>query len=156
MQRVPLREVFFNRNSHFADSFPDHESHDWMTSPIGFPDNPKIQNDVWIGQNVLLKRGITIGDGAVIGAGAVVVKDVAPYEIVGGVPARRIRMRFDEAIVDELLKLKWWQYGIHQLPDVSWRDPSQFVSEMHELIEDGVARPFNSDLGLVKDIVANL
>jgi acetyltransferase-like isoleucine patch superfamily enzyme len=67
-----------------------------------------IGHDVWIGDGALLKAGISVGDGAVIGMGAVVTKDVAPYAIVGGSPARLIRMRFEPEIVDGLLKLKWW------------------------------------------------
>lgn len=71
---------------------------------------PAIKNDVWIGQNVLLKRGVTIGDGAVIAAGAVVVKDVPPYSIVGGVPARVIRYRFDQNTIERMLRVQWWDY----------------------------------------------
>ncbi len=68
----------------------------------------KIGNDVWIGQNVLVKAGISIGDGAIIGAGAVVTKNVLPYEIVGGVPAKEIRSRFIKKHVDFLVKFQWW------------------------------------------------
>ena len=67
-----------------------------------------IGNDVWIGYRAFIKAGVTIGDGAVIGAGAVVTKDVEPYAIVGGVPAKLIKYRFDENIRNQLLDLKWW------------------------------------------------
>ena len=67
-----------------------------------------IGNDVWIGADCRLIGGITIGDGAVILAGAVVTKDVAPYAIVGGVPAKLLRFRFDDEVVEKLLKIKWW------------------------------------------------
>lgn len=69
----------------------------------------KIGNDVWIGQNASIMEGITIGDGAIIAAGALVVKDVLPYMIVGGVPAKKIRQRFSEQEMEYLLKLKWWE-----------------------------------------------
>lgn len=68
----------------------------------------EIGNDVWIGANVCLMEGITIGDGAIIAAGSVVVKDVPAYTIVGGVPASKIRMRFDEMEIEYLNQLKWW------------------------------------------------
>lgn len=69
----------------------------------------KIGNDVWIGDEVKIMEGVTIGDGAVIAAGAIVVKDVAPYSIVGGVPAKLLRYRFDEHKIEFLLKFKWWE-----------------------------------------------
>ena len=69
-----------------------------------------IGNDVWIGKNAIILSGVTIGDGAVIGAGSVVTKDVEPYAIVAGNPANLIRKRFDQKTIDELLKIKWWNW----------------------------------------------
>lgn len=67
-----------------------------------------IGNDVWIGQRVMVMGGVTIGNGAVIGAGAVVTKDVPPYAVVGGVPAKIIKYRFSSEIIAELEKSEWW------------------------------------------------
>lgn len=69
-----------------------------------------IGNDVWIGYDAVIMAGVNIGDGAVIGTRAVVTKDVPPYTIVGGVPARKIKMRFDSQTVEDLLELKWWDW----------------------------------------------
>lgn len=70
-----------------------------------------IDNDVWIGMNVCIIAGVHIGTGAVVGAGAIVTKDVEPYSIIGGNPARLIRKRFDDDIIDGLLKLEWWDWS---------------------------------------------
>lgn len=69
-----------------------------------------IGNDVWIGYEAVIMAGVTIGDGAIIGTRAVVTKDVPPYTIVGGVPAKPIRKRFDDATVERLIKLRWWDW----------------------------------------------
>ena len=69
-----------------------------------------IGNDVWIGYEAVITAGVTVGDGAIIGTRAVVTKDVPPYTIVGGVPAKPIRKRFDNETLDELLKIRWWDW----------------------------------------------
>lgn len=80
-------------------------------------DRTYIGNDVWIGSHVLVNGGVQIGNGAVVGAGAVVVKDVPPYAIVGGVPAKVIRYRFPEDIISKLEELKWWEKDDGELKD---------------------------------------
>lgn len=74
-----------------------------------------IGNDVWIGYEAVIMAGVTIGDGAIIGTRAVVTKDVSPYTIVGGVPARQIRKRFSEDMIAYLLELKWWDWPIEKI-----------------------------------------
>jgi phosphonate metabolism protein (transferase hexapeptide repeat family) len=69
-----------------------------------------IGNDVWIGHAVIVLPGVSVGDGAVLAAGAVVTKDVAPYTVVGGVPARQIRERFNRAIAAQLSRIAWWDW----------------------------------------------
>ena len=69
-----------------------------------------IGNDVWIGYEAVILSGVTIGNGAIIGARAVVTQDVAPYSIVGGVPAKPIRKRFSDAVINRLEDLQWWNW----------------------------------------------
>ena len=71
---------------------------------------PIIGNDVWIGYEAVILSGVTIGDGAIIGTHAVVTKDVPPYTIVGGVPAKTIRKRFSDDTISALLNIKWWDW----------------------------------------------
>jgi acetyltransferase-like isoleucine patch superfamily enzyme len=81
-------------------------------------DNDKVEpfkrvtvgNDVWIGERVMIMGGISIGDGAVIGAGAIVTKDVPPYAIVVGVPAKIIRYRFSNDVIQSILQIRWWNF----------------------------------------------
>lgn len=74
-----------------------------------------IGNDVWIGCNATILRGVTIGDGAIVAANALVNKDVPPYAIVGGVPAKILKYRFSEVIIAKLLQLKWWNFPIEKI-----------------------------------------
>lgn len=74
-----------------------------------------IDNDVWIGYNSTINAGITIGDGAIIAGNSTVVKNVEPYTIVGGNPAKVIKKRFSDEIIERLLKLKWWDWDIEKI-----------------------------------------
>ncbi len=74
-----------------------------------------VGNDVWIGYEAVILAGVTIGDGAVVGARAVVTKDVPPYAIVGGVPAKPIRKRFSDGVIQRLLALKWWDWPVERI-----------------------------------------
>lgn len=118
-------KFLFNSASHALDSLSTY------TFPIffeewGLPveDIPKawdnkgdivIGNDVWIGYEAVIMAGVTIGDGAIIGTRAVVTKDVPPYTIVGGVPAKPLRRRFDDETVKRLLALKWWDWPAEKI-----------------------------------------
>ena len=74
-----------------------------------------IGNDVWIGYEAVIMAGVTIGDGAIIGTRALVTKDVPPYTIVGGIPSKEIRKRFDENTISKLLQLKWWDWSVEKI-----------------------------------------
>ncbi len=77
--------------------------------------NINIGNDVWIGYNATIMAGVTIGDGAIIATNSTVIKDVAPYSIVGGNPAREIKKRFSDKTIAKLLKIQWWNWDIEKI-----------------------------------------
>lgn len=97
-------------------------------------DPPVIGNDVWIGINAIVMRGVTIGDGAIVAANSVVTRDVPPYAIVGGVPAKFIRHRFPPEIVADLQKIRWWDWPESKLkqciPDFD--HPEEFTRRHRE------------------------
>ncbi|MGX1017698.1 virginiamycin A acetyltransferase [Pseudomonas sp. Y3 TE3536] len=96
---------------------------------------PQIGNDVWIGRDVTLRMGITIGDGAVIAAGALVTKDVPPYAVVGGNPAKVLKYRFSEEIIAELLRLQWWNYDPSKICQIGFKDAGRFCTELQHSID---------------------
>ncbi|WP_037350655.1 CatB-related O-acetyltransferase [Anaeroarcus burkinensis] len=109
-----LLEITFADKSYFEESRPI-----------------EIGNDVWIGTNVIIADGVKIGDGAIIAAGSVVVKDVPPYAIVGGIPAKLIRYRFEEKQIDFLLNFKWWDKELSWIREnwIKWHDIHHFMRE---------------------------
>ena len=101
-----------------------------------------IGNDVWIGDNVTLAHGVTIGDGAVIAANAVVTKDVPPFSVMGGVPARKIKDRFSHAVIGKLEELQWWRYSPDSLSDLDLKNPDYFCVKLAERISSGTISPY--------------
>ena len=97
---VAMSPVFYEGKDSVKEKFSTFKRESPLVTTVG--------NDVWIGRNVIIKEGVTIGHGSVIGMGSIVTKDVMPYAIVGGNPAKLIRMRFDGIIIDELIKSEWW------------------------------------------------
>lgn len=124
----------------FISTFPAFYSPRHSTSLISFVDEQKfveirdiiIGNDVWIGARVILLDGIKIGDGAIIAAGAIVTNDVPSYAVVGGVPAKVLKMRFTEDQINKLLSIKWWNKDISWLKEnaKNFIDSSQFFNSI--------------------------
>lgn len=106
---VSTSPLFLNSHNIFHKCFSKH----------GFEENPItiIGNDVLIGAHAMIKAGINIGDGAVIGAGAIVTKDVPPYAVVAGNPAKIIKFRFDNDTISRLLSIKWWNFSDKQIKE---------------------------------------
>lgn len=93
----------------WAENTPPH------LSQLPFKGDTVIGNDVWIGRDSVIMPGVKIGDGAIIAAYSVVVKDIEPYTVAGGNPARPIKKRFDEELIELLLKLQWWDFEPEKL-----------------------------------------
>ena len=109
-----------NHQMNAVSTFPFYTLEGWNMNPPALADLPLkgdtvIGNDVWIGQNAVILPGVHIGDGAIIGANSVVGSDVEPYTIVVGNPARVLRKRFDEELIDLMLRLKWWDKSIEEI-----------------------------------------
>ena len=113
----------------------------WGSARQAFPDFAAlgapvdIGDDVWIGDDVLLAHGVRLGTGCIVAARAVVTRDVPPYAIVGGTPARIIRPRFDDATVSALLASRWWDWPLEAYDPIDPRDISALLSRAAELAE---------------------
>lgn len=115
LNQVSTHAVFYSENNYINKEIA-------FTSSQLFSDSIKpvsIGNDVWVGSNTIIKQGVTIGNGAVIATGSVVVKDVPPYAIVGGVPAKVIRYRHNDELIELLQKSNWWDWPVEKLQVIS-------------------------------------
>lgn len=113
-----------------------------------------IGNDVWIANGAFILPGVTVGDGAVIAAQAVVTRDVEPYTIVGGNPAKVIKKRFDDATIERLLRVKWWQYAPWDLTGIDfYHDPNRAMDEIEARAESGAITPFVADVFTAQDMI---
>lgn len=109
-----------NHQMNAVSTFPFYTLEGWDMKPPAMEDLPLkgdtvIGNDVWIGQNAVILPGVHVGDGAIIGANSVVGSDVAPYTIVVGNPAKVLRKRFDEELIDLMLQFRWWDKSIEEI-----------------------------------------
>ncbi|NOU63641.1 acetyltransferase [Paenibacillus sp. LMG 31461] len=105
MDRVTQHHMTYRRAAYgFADG-DDQEIFDWRRGS-----RVTIGHDVWIGHGAIVMKGVDIGTGAVVGSGAIVTKDIEPYNVVVGVPAKPLKRRFPQEVVDQLLKIAWWDW----------------------------------------------
>lgn len=103
----------FSHNTKFISTYPFNVNFNQCSYLTGHPTwkgDVIIGNDVWIGEDCLIMSGVTIGDGSVIGARSIVTKDVDPYSINVGSPSRRVKQRFSDNQISDLLKIKWWDW----------------------------------------------
>ena len=112
-----------NHQMNAVSTFPFYTLEGWDMVPPDPSDMPLkgdtvIGNDVWIGQNAVILPGVHIGDGAIIGANSVVGSDIEPYTIVVGNPAKILRKRFDEELIELLLKFRWWDKSVEEINDL--------------------------------------
>ena len=126
--RPTLHHFTYRAADYFDGAENDHDFFSWRRD-----NRVMIGHDVWIGHGATVLPGVTVGDGAVIGAGAVVSRDVAPYTIVGGVPAKLIRERFPKPVAERMQALAWWDWDHDRLfaalEDFRHMDAEQFIEK---------------------------
>jgi len=122
---VGTSPAFYEGRDSIKAKFSKHERKNIKKTLIG--------HDVWIGQSVIIKQGICIGTGAVIGMGSIVTKDVPPYTVYAGNPAKLIKERFDKNTAEKLLKIEWWNFDDKKLKKYAkyFTNPDQFINKVN-------------------------
>ena len=143
MSGVTTSDIIYHDTGRLRAAFAAFDRKPWPLLPNEQGRPPVIGNDVWIGAEVVLRRGIQLHDGCVIGTRALVTKDVPPYAIVGGVPARIIGWRLPEEMREKLQALRWWDYAYPEFSTLRMEEPESFVAGLEEMIGAGTIQPFN-------------
>jgi acetyltransferase-like isoleucine patch superfamily enzyme len=138
---------------YFDDIEQVHQGRPWSD---GKPPEVEIGHDVWIGDAVTIAPHVRIGHGAVIGACALVLKDVPPYAVVVGSPARVLRYRFEAALIAQLLALEWWRYAPEVLQAAAIDQPARFVEELPQMVQARGAQPYAPEPLVFADLMAAL
>jgi acetyltransferase-like isoleucine patch superfamily enzyme len=125
----------FQYHPHSFDWVPEYRAIERLERTSDMFEQVTVGNDVWTGHNVNIMPGVSVGDGAVIGAGAVVTKNVPAFAIVAGVPAQIRRMRFSDAVIERLLRLKWWDLELSELSGLPFRDIERCLDRIEEIRE---------------------
>ena len=148
----PLFDV--GREFQDAEQFHAYRSHLVGVVPGTVLRRTTIGHDVWIGQGAFIRAGVTVGTGAIIAAESVVVKDVPPYAIVGGNPARVLRSRLPEKLAERLLATCWWRFAPWQLDRVDFHDVERSIDGIEEIAN--VAKPYEPGKQSLGDLAAAL
>jgi virginiamycin A acetyltransferase len=115
-----------NTSNHFGDGL----SKKSLMFYNSIKKNTIINSDVWIGDNSIILKGVTLGIGSIVGAGSVVTKDTEPYSVVAGNPAKLIKYRFEESKIKELLATKWWEKDIKELEGLDFKDVNKAIFQL--------------------------
>lgn len=126
MNWVSTSSVFHKGNNVLKKNFSEHDFISYKQTYIG--------NDVWVGEGCKIKAGVTIGDGAVIGMGSIVTKDVEPYAVYAGNPAKKIKDRFDDDLAEKIKRSMWWKWSDEKIACYSsfFNNPKSFVQQVEK------------------------
>lgn len=160
--RHPYEYLTTSPITHNSKGHPNLKAYeeDYSFSWEMYPDPQKqifstIENDVWIGSNVFINSGVTISNGAIVAANSCVVKNVGPYEIVGGNPAKVIKKRFSDNLIERLLKSEWWNYDPANLSHFGINNPETFLDKFEE-IKMGIKKLELTSVSLLEMPVSDL
>ena len=130
-ENISTHPAFYSKDAQMGFTYAAEDSFEetvWIDKDEGV--QIAVGNDVWIGNDVRIMEGVSIKDGAIVAAGSIVTKDVEPYEVVAGIPARVIKKRFADADIEKLLRIKWWELPEDELKVRAgeFKDPKKFLS----------------------------